>query len=285
MIIRITSCTIAFVCCLHCIATAQVSSEIWLRVSGENPWSRDTAWMRYGNHINGTYGPDSLNPSLKEMEGWEPSMYFDVLWVDIPGRQQTHGVGFRYYDFRGLPNVTGRDTFVLWFMSAAEPSTNFTILWPDSNYLRTRCDSMFMVDPTGQIAKVNMFSQDSLYLHAPGALDLPVTKLRIFKYGCKLVDDVASPAIGLPLMYSLAQNYPNPFNPVTHITYSIPVQSFVKIIIYDMLGREVSMLVNGKQEPGEYSIQWNAEGIPSGVYFYRLLAGDFSQTKEMLLIR
>ncbi len=90
---------------------------------------------------------------------------------------------------------------------------------------------------------------------------------------------------GLPRSFELGQNYPNPFNPTTVISYQLPVSSDIKLVIYDMLGRELQTLVNTKQEAGRYSLSFNASTLASGVYFYRLQAGTFSQTKKMLLIK
>ena len=89
----------------------------------------------------------------------------------------------------------------------------------------------------------------------------------------------------LPSGFALFQNYPNPFNPATHISYTLTKASFVTLKIYDILGREVTTLVNGKNEPGEHSVSWNAMNVSSGVYFYRIIAGDFVQTKKMVLMK
>jgi len=85
--------------------------------------------------------------------------------------------------------------------------------------------------------------------------------------------------------FSLQQNYPNPFNPSTTIKYSIPKQSYVTLKVYDILGREVAALVNEKKPAGVYEINWNASKLSSGVYFYQLKAGEFIQTKKMILIK
>lgn len=89
----------------------------------------------------------------------------------------------------------------------------------------------------------------------------------------------------VPDSYSLGQNYPNPFNPSTSIKFDIPKQSFVKIVIYDALGREVQSLVNNDLSPGRYSAEWNASAFPSGVYFYRIYAGQYSDIKKMILMK
>jgi hypothetical protein len=85
--------------------------------------------------------------------------------------------------------------------------------------------------------------------------------------------------------YSLSQNYPNPFNPTTKIQFSIPQSSRVVIKVFDILGNEIETLVNEEKSIGTYKIYWNAANLPSGVYFYRLQAGDFVQTKKMILIK
>jgi hypothetical protein len=85
--------------------------------------------------------------------------------------------------------------------------------------------------------------------------------------------------------YSLSNNYPNPFNPVTTISYQIPELSFVKLKVYDVLGNEVATLVNEENPSGSYEIEFNATGLPSGIYFYRLQAGSFVETKKMILMK
>ncbi len=89
----------------------------------------------------------------------------------------------------------------------------------------------------------------------------------------------------LPKVFSLAQNYPNPFNPVTSIKFSVPKQSLVKIVIYDVIGREVAALVNEVKNPGNYAISFDASMYASGVYFYRMESGDFTDVKKMVLIK
>jgi hypothetical protein len=86
--------------------------------------------------------------------------------------------------------------------------------------------------------------------------------------------------------FSLEQNYPNPFNPSTNISFSIPKQSTVTLKVYDLLGKEVATLVNNEiVAAGNYAKQWNAANLTSGVYFYRLQAGSFTQTKRLVLLK
>ncbi len=85
--------------------------------------------------------------------------------------------------------------------------------------------------------------------------------------------------------YMLYQNYPNPFNPATTINYSIPKTSFIIIKVYDVLGRESATLVNEEKKPGNYNLEFNASKLASGIYFYRMQAGDFIETKKLIVLK
>jgi aminopeptidase N len=100
-----------------------------------------------------------------------------------------------------------------------------------------------------------------------------------------ILRDVTKPGDLVPTTFALEQNYPNPFNPTTVISYQLPVVSKVRLAVYDLLGREVTTLVNELKYPGTYTSTWNANAFSSGAYFCRLTAGDFSQTKRLLLLK
>ena len=89
----------------------------------------------------------------------------------------------------------------------------------------------------------------------------------------------------LPSSIQLEQNYPNPFNPNTKISYQLPVSSVVSLKVYDLLGREVATLVDGRMSAGNHHVTFDASGLASGVYLYRISAGNFVQTKRMLLVK
>lgn len=89
----------------------------------------------------------------------------------------------------------------------------------------------------------------------------------------------------IPKEYKLSQNYPNPFNPVTKINYSLPKSGFVTMKVYDMLGREVVNLISENKTAGNYSVDFNASNLTSGVYFYRLESNGFVDTKKMMLVK
>ena len=123
-----------------------------------------------------------------------------------------------------------------------------------------------------------------------------VTKLKILSdtanafYNRSFIVINKTPAEVLPDKFSLYQNYPNPFNPATTIKFNIPADtkgriSDVKLIIYDILGKEVTQLVNDKLQAGIYEVSFDGSNIPSGVYFYKITAGNYVDTKKMLLIK
>jgi hypothetical protein len=89
----------------------------------------------------------------------------------------------------------------------------------------------------------------------------------------------------IPTTFALKQNYPNPFNPSTTIVYEVPWSTHVTIKVYDVMGRVVAELVNGIQDAGSYSIEWNASSLSSGVYYYRITAGNFTNVKKLLLMK
>jgi hypothetical protein len=108
---------------------------------------------------------------------------------------------------------------------------------------------------------------------------------RVIMSGRKMVNVVA-----VPYEFALHQNYPNPFNPVTRINFDLPEASHVQLFIYDILGREVTSLVNEVQEPGYRSITWHGtdafgRNVGAGMYFYSIQAGDFRQVKKMVLLK
>jgi hypothetical protein len=89
----------------------------------------------------------------------------------------------------------------------------------------------------------------------------------------------------IPTKFTLYQNYPNPFNPTTTIEFDIPERINVKLVVYDILGREVETLIDKELEPGKYKVNFNATNLPSGVYFYTLRTPKFTKTNKMLLIK
>jgi hypothetical protein len=100
-----------------------------------------------------------------------------------------------------------------------------------------------------------------------------------------MITSVERSAADLPSSFALGQNYPNPFNPSTTIKYELPKSSMVKLSVYDILGREVATLVNELKQPGTYAVQFDASSVTSGVYFYRMHAGGYTDTRKLLVLR
>ena len=118
-----------------------------------------------------------------------------------------------------------------------------------------------------------------IYLNNKSYIELPVVNAAA---------DVFSDASGEnenPYSFSLSQNYPNPFNPVTMINYELPVKGIVTIKVFDILGREVSTLVNEVKDAGSHEVMFDASKLSSGVYFYRIISGNFTDTKKMILVK
>jgi hypothetical protein len=91
--------------------------------------------------------------------------------------------------------------------------------------------------------------------------------------------------ISIPQNFILFQNYPNPFNAVTTFTFNLPSKCFVTLKIFDTIGREVETVISGELEPGRHTSLWNAKGLSSGIYYYRIQAGNFTEIKKLVILR
>ncbi len=113
------------------------------------------------------------------------------------------------------------------------------------------------------------------YIHLSGFWNVPVS----------VVTSVEAASEQIPKSFELKQNYPNPFNPETTIPFALPKKVKVSLKIFDLLGREVVTLLEEEMGPGEYKIQFEAKDLPSGTYFYRMKAGDFTASRKLTLVR
>ncbi|MDZ4712689.1 MAG: T9SS type A sorting domain-containing protein [bacterium] len=107
-------------------------------------------------------------------------------------------------------------------------------------------------------------------------------------YNCSICEDGPDNIIldpSLPTEYSLYQNYPNPFNPETNIKFDLPEDNFVTIKVYDILGKELFTLLNDFRNAGRYSINFNGSNFASGIYYYKIKAGEFESIKKMILLK
>ncbi len=165
----------------------------------------------------------------------------------------TRGAMFSYYEF--TQPIADRLTNETWREMLAGDTPPAMPEWA-SNFINiTAAQPSFWPD-----------SPDNLYMHE------------------FLVGDLA-PADLIPKTIRLEQNYPNPFNPVTTIAYDLPVAGEVSLIVYNLLGREVTTLVKGFRAPGRYTVRWNASDVSSGLYFVRLRVGGFCATRKMVVLK
>jgi photosystem II stability/assembly factor-like uncharacterized protein len=174
-----------------------------------------------------------------------------------------------------LVNVISKNSFIIWNSSDYLITTDCGITWNKFHFPFELSKSIFMLDETYGIA-----------------IDLNCRNIKRTTDGCKTWGEAVGTeepeSSGIPSSFTLKQNYPNPFNPSTIIKYSIPAVAFpqhVTLIIYDLLGREITTLVNEEKLPGEYSVPFNSARIPSGVYFYTLTTGNKSLTRKMVLMK
>ncbi len=261
------------------------ASVIWIKSYGSPP---AVSMDRFGNRIGNTFGMDndfSFPDEYREQEVPPGPPGFDVVWKSIRPNQWGPGVrGLIFRDIRDYSSPFQKDTFKLSFVQADNESTTISFKWASPTYLSTHCDSLILkyTASTVETTVVDMFAQDSLTIPLAGLRG--ITVLWIYKSGIRLVEtDVADSF--LPPTFSLSQNYPNPFNPMTDVRYQFAERSHVLLRIYDVLGREVATLVNEVKPQGEYTVHWDAGNAPSGVYFYRVQAGEFVKTKKMILMR
>jgi hypothetical protein len=104
-------------------------------------------------------------------------------------------------------------------------------------------------------------------------------------FDVQVINNIKKISKNIPTSFSLYQNYPNPFNPTTSIRFDLNKSSNVKLIVYDILGKEIASLVNEKLNAGSYEVDWLASDYPSGVYFYKLVSEDFVDVKKMVLLK
>jgi hypothetical protein len=152
-------------------------------------------------------------------------------------------------------------------------SAGFTKYWGYSAY----DDTYYELEPEG-----NFVSPWSM---AGGKTAIVVRDVKVYAFSPGNVNSVNENLNQKVSDFSLSQNYPNPFNPTTTIKYAIQKRTFVELKVYDVIGREVEVLVNEAQESGYYEIEFNASKLSSGIYFYQIKTERYVETKKMLLVK
>jgi hypothetical protein len=142
---------------------------------------------------------------------------------------------------------------------------------PNGNFLTTNSTGIHEIDDTtGALVRTIMTGANFQYI------DVYDPNLVVGKTGSSII---------LPKVYKLYENFPNPFNPSTSIKFSLPEKAFVKLVVYDVLGKEIKTLVNRQMNAGTHEVKFNAEGIASGIYFCKITANEFSEVKKMILTK
>ena len=146
-------------------------------------------------------------------------------------------------------------------------------------------DKVYIGPGTGEnnAKAVSLDKDGNIYVAGTSTGDTTGLDFALVKYS-PVINGIKN-EIDIPRSFSLEQNYPNPFNPTTDIKYSIPDNEFVELKVYDILGRKVATIEDEEEKPGTYDVTWNAINVPSGVYFYQLEAGNFIQTKKMIVLK
>ncbi|HPI37804.1 MAG TPA: T9SS type A sorting domain-containing protein [Ignavibacteriaceae bacterium] len=245
-------------------------------------------------------------------------------FIDTPiTLQGTYGYRLRQVDYYGnsiysyvvsVPFVPTVFEFVYFEGSAQENSIR--LLWAATNEINSwgfyvqRSEDSSLWNEIGFVEGHGTSFDTNYYAF----IDTPITSSGTYNYRLKQIDfdgayrysnivpvEIEVTSIDDDVLainrFSLFQNYPNPFNPVTTIKFSVPSNvkptqaagrreiSNIKLIIYDMLGREVAVLVNERKQPGTYEVEWNASGLSSGIYYYLLKSEDFIETKSMIYLK
>jgi acetyl esterase/lipase len=238
--------------------------------------------------IEGNVGHDTAySSSVNAVVDWFGPT--DFLVMDSCGGQLVHNApNSPESSLIGGPIQDNKDKCALadpiTYVDANDPP--FLILHGDADPLVPHCESELLFDA---LQKANVPSQFVLVpngQHGPGVLvDTYFKMMSDFFLMQSGITAVNTEETNTPVKVSVSQTYPNPFNPSTTITFALAIESFVTLKVFDSLGQEVSTLVSEEMPPGTYSRQWNAEGLPSGAYFYRIQAGSYTETKRLIVIR
>ncbi len=207
---------------------------------------------------------------------------FEIYEV-LPSGQQRFINRVNYTDRNYTANVRKQATFrgqshAHMFQSGSKIRIKVT------NLDRVKEDSAFFDGTNPFVLPVMKNGTDNIFLSNNSYIDLPVINPGQHPFHMESNGNENSNQ-NTPEQFKLSQNYPNPFNPSTMIEYSIANQQKVELKVYDVLGREVATLVNEIQNPGSYNVMFNAASLSSGIYFYKLVSGSYSDIKKMILVK
>jgi hypothetical protein len=256
------------------------------------------AWSYIG--ITNTLSDYEHNPCLAIQDWYSP----DKLVITYTRNTSTSSTGYgrRSYTYNGGPTWTdatlgnSATTGYTWVSVDTNGSSTYcAYLWGDSDSLNISFSNIaatvnIAYDLASNLITGTCSPVSVVYNNSSGNFRRPG-----FTYWANGPQDIYYDGQNLPTgitntneiakSYSLSQNFPNPFNPTTSINFSIPKAGLVKLVVYDVLGKEVATLVNGEQTVGTYQVTFDASKLTSGIYFYKITSGDFSDVKKMMLVK
>jgi hypothetical protein len=285
-------CSIVFI-----FITTNLTAQDYYPLEIGNRWDYErTYWVPYYPQVIDTFSVEVIGDSLFS----NGETYYVLNRPDLTGgkyvRADSDSDFVYYYD----ENDTDEDTL---YHLNAQPGEEWFLQFGAISFIRldSISTSQIFTFPTtllyhrldGLILSYVTLSDKfgPVSFHSPGeppgtsstGIHLIGCMIDSIEYGNPVSVDATEPAS--PTKFSLSQSYPNPFNPSTSIHYSVSSLQFVSLKVYDVLGNEIAILVNEEKTTGSYEVEFNATSLPSGVYFYRLQAGSFVETKKMVLLR
>jgi hypothetical protein len=283
-------------------AVADTSGQVQFRVGFAIAWGtqNDSVYVGVnggnGSTIEpGTYGLDDVSSQRFGPVGLygetppppPPPTGYQTFFFDTKGRTEIISSGglFRF-DFRAYVSETQVDTFMLEVDQPSSARSPVTLRWDPVELAKygtawLLAESDFDGNLTPVAPQPDMLQVGEHTFPYAGSARL----LGIVKTGAKAVTGVEEVEGVVPEVFELQQNYPNPFNPSTEIVFSVPMSGRVNLTVYNMLGQLVSTLLDEVKPAGVYRAQFDARGLSSGAYVYRLTAGTMVAAKRMLLVR
>jgi len=271
--------------------------------------------ITHGDGTTAKYSPDGQLLWYRNSQNSNPSiMLLTSLAIDSHNRIIVSGYGCAVDCFDYMVMKYDGDGNVLWYQSYNSPDTlrDFSIAmaldkfaniyltgksaagYSDGTCLTLKYDSSgnkiwettFSIAPTAIDQGEFIAVDDSGCVYVGGSsVGSSGLDFLAIKYRQDFGSDVTEPSVAIPSNYALAHNYPNPFNPRTTIRYSIPISQFVSLKVHDLLGNEVITLVQSVQQAGSHLAEFNAGSLSSGVYFYRITTGNFTETKKLVVLK
>ncbi len=260
-------------------ATSGVVSEIQtINIGDIEAIAFNNSGMLYGALESGKFylinlstGNHSLiSDSHLSISGMAFNLATNELYVCTPvGFGRTNDKIYKVDVNTGFSELTGNTGF--------HPTRHNSLAFDENGNLYCAIGSATEI---GELIKINLISGAGTLIGSIGYQN--ITGLALLPEG---IASTENDDLILPVQYVLNQNYPNPFNPITTINYQIPDVSFITLNVYDVLGKNVATLISKEVPAGNYEIEFDANGLPSGIYFYQLRAGYYSETKKMVLIK